>query len=511
MGRFKLIFLFFVFLIPISAFTQFLALDTSINATLRWFENIELQGYTIVWDGKIKSNNEELKLSKEQLQKWNEGEKNHVINSILSTYWDDGYLLAELIFSIDSIKEKNVFIKAFLDKKKQINIASVKWDDSPPLKEKRLFRMLNIELLEPLNSQILFLEPGKLLYDFIIINENPKIELLSDSMAVLHLNVKKKPRNSIEGVLGFAKLNSGFKKMQFNGYIRGNFTDLVGWGEKWNILINLGNNYQNVNITLGVPYIAGLPISISGAFKMRVQDTTYGYTEEIINLYSTDKTMQKELFVGAGQRQSTAFKQADSLIYNDYKFTYLNLGGQYLKLDNLFNPHKGYKISLQTNLGNSSQNKSSEIENNIHQLLVETYLDANSYIPINRSISLYINVLQKGVYSNKTILKNQALFVGGINDVLGIEEERIPALQLYKIEPGLSLSGSGNTYFRLFYQFASIERFQSKWGNYQSAGISFQLRTRIGWIWTAIAIPKEPKKSWDLANTRLHLKITIGF
>jgi len=89
---------------------------------------------------------------------------------------------------------------------------------------------------------------------------------------------------------------------------------------------------------------------------MRVQDTTYGYTEEVLNFYSTDRTLQKEIFFGAGQRQSTAFQQADSIIYNDYKFTYLNLGGQYSKLDNMFNPHKGFKILLQTNLGNSATN-----------------------------------------------------------------------------------------------------------------------------------------------------------
>jgi hypothetical protein len=108
-------------------------------------------------------------------------------------------------------------------------------------------------------------------------------------------------------------------------------------------------------------------------------------------------------------------------------------------------------------------------------------------------------------------LKNQALLIGGINDILGIEEERIPALQLYKIESGLALSGNENTYFRFFYQFARVQRYQLQWGNYQSAGIAFQLKTRIGWIWTALAVPKEPKNSWDIANTRLHLKISIGF
>lgn len=511
MGRFKLIFLAFVFLIPTLAFTQFLTLDTSINATLQWLDNIEKQGYSIVWDGKIKLSNEELNISKEQLQKWNAGQKNEVISQILAPYWEDGYLLAELTFSIDSINAKNVFINATLNKNKKINIISVKWDTPPPLKEKRLLRMLNINLSEPLNREVLLLETNKLLFDFIYLSDQPMIELLNDSTATLYLNIKIKPKNNIEGMLGFAKLNSGLKNWQFNGYIRGDFTDLVGWGERWNILINLGNNYQNVNINLGVPYIAGLPLSISGAFKMRVQDTTYGYTEEVLNFYSTDKTQQKEIFFGAGQRQSTAFEHADSIIYNDYKYTYLNLGGQYSKLDNMNNPHKGFKISIQTNLGNSATNNDSENENKINQLFTETYLDAIKFIPIHKNISLYFNIVQRGVYSNKTILKNQALLIGGINDILGIEEERIPALQLYKIESGLALSGNENTYFRFFYQFARVQRYQLQWGNYQSAGIAFQLKTRIGWIWTALAVPKEPKNIWDIADTRLHLKISIGF
>ena len=511
MGRFKLIFLEFVFQIPILAFTQFLTLDTSINATLQWLDNIEKQGYSIVWDGKIKLSNEELNISKEQLQKWNAGQKNEVISQILAPYWEDGYLLAELTFSIDSINAKNVIINATLNKNKKIDIISVKWDTPPPLKEKRLLRMLNINLSEPLSREILLLETNKLLFDFIYLSDQPMIELLNDSTATLHLNIKIKPKNNIEGMLGFAKLNSGLKNWQFNGYIRGDFTNLVGWGERWNIFINLGNNYQNVNINLGVPYIAGLPLSISGAFKMRVQDTTYGYTEEILNFYSTDKTQQKEIFFGAGQRQSTAFEHADSIIYNDYKYTYLNLGGQYSKLDNMNNPHKGFKISIQTNLGNSATNNDSENENKINQLFTETYLDAIKFIPIHKNISLYFNIVQRGVYSNKTILKNQALLIGGINDILGIEEERIPALQLYKIESGIALSGSENTYFRFFYQFARVQRYQLQWGNYQSAGIAFQLKTRIGWIWTALAVPKEPKNIWDIADTRLHLKISIGF
>lgn len=511
MGRFNLIFLAFVFQIPILAFSQFLTLDTSINATLQWLNNIEKQGYSIVWDGKIKLSNEELNISKEQLKKWNAGQKNEVINQILAPYWEDGYLLAELRFSIDSINAKNVIINATLNKNKKIDIISVKWDTPPPLKEKRLLRMLNINLSEPLNREILSLEKNKLLFDFIYLSDQPMIELLNDSTAILHLNIKIKSKNNIEGMLGFAKLNSGLKNWQFNGYLRGDFADLIGWGERWHLLVNLGNNYQNVNINLGVPYIAGLPLSISGAFKMRVQDTTYGYTEEILNFYSTDKTQKKEIFFGAGQRQSTAFEHADSIIYNDYKYTYLNLGGQYSKLDNMYNPHKGFKISMQTNLGNSATNNNSENKNKINQLLTETYLDAIKFIPIHKNISLYFDILQRGVYSNKTILKNQALLVGGINDILGIEEERIPALQLYKIESGLALSGNENTYFRFFYQFASVQRYQSQWGNYQSAGIAFQLKARIGWIWTALAVPKEPQNSWDIANTRLHLKITIGF
>ncbi|HRS69606.1 MAG TPA: hypothetical protein P5288_05430, partial [Bacteroidales bacterium] len=158
MGRFKLIFFVFVFYFPIFAFTQFLALDTSINATLQWLDNIEKQGYSVVWDGKIKLSNEELNISKEQLQKWNAGQKNEVINQILTPYWEDGYLLAELTFSIDSIKAKKVIINATLNKNKKIDIISVKWDTPPPLKAKRLLRMLNINLSEPLNKEILLLE-----------------------------------------------------------------------------------------------------------------------------------------------------------------------------------------------------------------------------------------------------------------------------------------------------------------------------------------------------------------
>jgi len=75
---------------------------------LQWLDNIEKQGYSVVWDGKIKLSNEELNISKEQLQKWNAGQKNEVINQILTPYWEDGYLLAELTFSIDSIKAKKV-------------------------------------------------------------------------------------------------------------------------------------------------------------------------------------------------------------------------------------------------------------------------------------------------------------------------------------------------------------------------------------------------------------------
>ena len=107
-------------------------------------------------------------------------------------------------------------------------------------------------------------------------------------------------------------------------------------------------------------------------------------------------------------------------------------------------------------------------------------------------------------------MKNQALLIGGINDILGIEEERIPALQLYKIESGLAQVVM-KIHILDFYQFARVQRYQLQWGNYQSAGIAFQLKTRIGWIWTALAVPKEPKNIWDIADTRLHLKISIGF
>ena len=112
--------------------------------------------------------------------------------------------------------------------------------------------MLNIQLDEPITSYILFLQPKTLLFDFIYLSDFPKLELVTDSTAILHLDINTKSKNNIEGMLGFAKLNSGIKNWQLNGFLKGNFIDLIGWGEQWNIFINLGTGFQNINILFGV-------------------------------------------------------------------------------------------------------------------------------------------------------------------------------------------------------------------------------------------------------------------
>ncbi|HHW59402.1 MAG: hypothetical protein WBL11_02950 [Bacteroidales bacterium] len=511
MERIRLIFfLFFLFFLH-PLFSQILSFDSSFYKTIEWFNYLENQGFILSWNGTIYSENEQINISKNLLKNWNENKKNEVLKEILLPYWEAGYLLTQLNFNVDSIVGNNIYISATLNTGNKIKLEAIKWNKPPPLKEKRLMKMLNIQLDEPITSYILFLQPKTLLFDFIYLSDFPKLELVTDSTAILHLDINTKSKNNIEGMLGFAKLNSGIKNWQLNGFLKGNFIDLIGWGEQWNIFINLGTGFQNINILFGVPYVAGLPLSIQGIFRMRVQDSTYGYTNEEINFYHIDRSRRWEILFGGGQKQSTMFEKADSNLFSDYRYSYLNLGGQYSKLDNNDNPNKGFKIDIHTNIGNSVIGAKKEINDKKNQLLAETFLNVISFIPIHRNVSLYFDCLHRGVFSNKSILKNQTLLIGGINDILGIEEERITAKQLYKLESGVSLKGSQNTYIRFFYQFAHVDHYQSEWGNYQSFGISFQLKTRIGWIWTAIAIPKELNHNWDFASSRLHLKTSVYF
>ena len=192
MERIRLIFfLFFLFFLH-PLFSQILSFDSSFYKTIEWFNYLENQGFILSWNGTIYSENEQINISKNLLKNWNENKKNEVLKEILLPYWEAGYLLTQLNFNVDSIVGNNIYISATLNTGNKIKLEAIKWNKPPPLKEKRLMKMLNIQLDEPITSYILFLQPKTLLFDFIYLSDFPKLELVTDKYSYIALRYKYK-------------------------------------------------------------------------------------------------------------------------------------------------------------------------------------------------------------------------------------------------------------------------------------------------------------------------------
>ena len=332
----------------------------------------------------------------------------------------------------------------------------------------------------------------------------PEVLFTPDSTMV-YLYLKKKESNKFDGLIGFASKENG-NGIQFNGYLDLSLNNVFNSGESiafyWK---NNGNERQVFNLNASVPYILNSRFSPKAELNIYKQDSSFINTN--LRLY---------LPYALNERNSIGIS-FQSLSSSDLLTN--NMGTEISAFNNIFyGLNYNYQIPNQHTIFSSKFNLFSEIlkgnrkieSNNTSQ--TKLYVRSNYLWSLNYRNHIFFQNESSTLLSNDKLLNNELFRIGGSNSMRGFNEE--------------SLLASTFSYFNLEYRFLTdntsylysitdagyIENnIINNASKIYAIGIGYAFSTKFGFLDLSYALGGIANETFNLDNSRFHLKIISFF
>ena len=331
----------------------------------------------------------------------------------------------------------------------------------------------------------------------------PAEVLFTQDTTRVYLYLEKIKSNRFDGFLGFGSdENSG--ALELNGYLNLNLINNLNFGESFRLNYRTDeNDLKTFQTQLTLPYLFKSPIGSELELNIFKKDSTFTTAEHAINLFYQVNPKQK-VFLGIRSTQSNALGQETNSNLVDYKTNAYELKYTYQQRtpQNLLFPLSGY---LELRL---SRSKRKTINTTTNQILY--LLNASKIFNLNQKNSFYLNLQLQGIDSD-TYLFNELIRFGGINSMIGFEENSINTSGLgilvseyrYQLSPTLyihSIIDAG--YFE-----APGQSDQKLYG----FGFGFGLLTDAGLLKFNLANGQVENQNFRFSDSKIHLSLRTTF
>ena len=241
-----------------------------------------------------------------------------------------------------------------------------------------------------------------------------------ENKASIYTYYKPQSKNSINGIVGIQPGEN--ETVQFTGNVTLNFQNALSYGEVLKInWRRMFNSSQNLIAELSYPFLFNTNFEIKGGLDMIKKDSSFFNfnSKLIINYKSNSNFSNGFLFT---KNNST------NLLEDDYSSTTVNSFGfvtNFKKLDNPFNPRRGFKIQSELAYGWKETYAIDTVANN-------TIKSPN--FNGNLSLSYYLSLLKKTTFKiklsgstiqNNILYENELTRIGGYKTIRGFDEESI--------------------------------------------------------------------------------------
>lgn len=242
--------------------------------------------------------------------------------------------------------------------------------------------------------------------NFVTEIKKPEV-LFSKDSTILFLYLKKKKSNVADGLLNFTSEN---KKLKFRGYLDLKLSNTFNKGEKININWNsFGNQKQNFNSSILIPYIYNTKFSIDIAFDLYKHDSTFTNNNfHFSGSYSFNSRNSLKLIY----QNKNSTTQNNSTNIESYKKNHVGLGYSYISKHS-----SPIYIDFKLLVG-----KRSNQESNTNQSQFK--ITFSKEFKLNKTIDLYArNITSK--LNSKNTLENELFRVGGPNSIRGFNYQSV--------------------------------------------------------------------------------------
>jgi hypothetical protein len=241
-----------------------------------------------------------------------------------------------------------------------------------------------------------------------------------DNKASIYTYFKPQSKNSINGLVGIQPGEN--ETVQFTGNVALNFQNALSYGEvlkfNWRRMFN---SSQNLIAELSYPFLFNTNFEVQGGLDMIKKDSSFFNfnSKLIINYKSNSNFSNGFLFTN---------NNSTNLLKDDYSSTSVNSFGfvtNFEKLDNPFNPRKGFKIKSEIAYGWKETYAIDTVANNILKSPnFNGNLSFSSYLSLLKRTTFKIK-LSGSTIQNNILYENELTRIGGYKTIRGFDEESI--------------------------------------------------------------------------------------
>ena len=330
-----------------------------------------------------------------------------------------------------------------------------------------------------------------------------------DNKASIYTYLKPQSKNSINGLVGIQPGEN--ETVQFTGNVALNFQNALSYGEvlkfNWRRMFN---SSQNLIAELSYPFLFNTNFEVQGGLDMIKKDSSFFNfnSKLIINYKSNSNFSNGFLFTN---------NNSTNLLEDDYTSTSVNSFGfvtNFKKLDNPFNPRKGFKIKSEIAYGWKETYAIDTVANNI--------LKSPNFNG-NLSFSSYLSLLKRTTFKiklsgftiqNNILYENELTRIGGYKTIRGFDEESIwvSSFVLGNFEFRYLIDEKSNVF--LFSDFAWTE---SKTNNFlmedyfQSFGFGTNISMPNGLLTLIYGLGRKIDNPFLIRTGKIHLGFTSYF
>lgn len=330
-----------------------------------------------------------------------------------------------------------------------------------------------------------------------------------DNKASIYTYFKPQSKNSINGLVGIQPGEN--ETVQFTGNVALNFQNALSYGEvlkfNWRRMFN---SSQNLIAELSYPFLFNTNFEVQGGLDMIKKDSSFFNfnSKLIINYKSNSNFSNGFLFTN---------NNSTNLLEDEYSSTSVNSFGfvtNFEKLDNLFNPRKGFKIKSEIAYGWKETYAIDTVANNILKSPnFNGNLSFSSYLSLLKRTTFKIK-LSGSTIQNNILYENELTRIGGYKTIRGFDEESIwvSSFVLGNFEFRYLIDEKSNVF--LFSDFAWTE---SKTNNFlmedyfQSFGFGTNISMPNGLLTLIYGLGRKIDNPFLIRTGKIHLGFTSYF
>lgn len=336
------------------------------------------------------------------------------------------------------------------------------------------------------------------------VSETKPAEILfTNDSTYIYMYLKKEKSNLFDGLIGFSSSEAN-SKLNFNGYLDFTLHNIFGSGERISLnWKNNNNDRQFFNLSAEVPYIFNSPLTPIMGINIYKQDSTFINTNTNLELSYNINYLAKVGLLYMSETSSNLLDITASDI-TSYKSNFYGGSYNYKIINNsvLFPTKLNFKVNAL--LGNrvSSMKTTQQSKFNIK---------GNYLWHLNNKNYIFAQNISSVLVSND-ILTNELFRIGGINYIRGFNEESIFA-SIYSIANiEYRYTTNNSSYLYSISDFGYVENQLSNTSQQlYSLGLGYAFTTKLGLLNLSYAVGKTNNQSFELNNSRFHIKIISLF